>query len=113
MADGTTAMADVRVQARRGTRRATPMQRFIRRRSTIGFLMCLPLILLIACLVIYPAFYAIYLSTLNKRMTQFVGLDNFFFLFRRDTFKLVVFQSTLFAVTSVVLKAVLGFILAH
>jgi len=113
MADGTTALDDVRMQVPRGARRATPWQRFVRRRSTIGFLMCLPLILLIACLVIYPAFYAIYLSMLNKRMTQFVGLDNFFFLFRRDTFRLVIFQSTLFAVTSVVLKALFGFVLAH
>ena len=31
-------------------------------RSTIGFLMCLPLIVLIAALVIYPALYAIYLA---------------------------------------------------
>ena len=89
------------------------LRRFARRRSTIGFLLCLPLILLIAALVIYPAVYAIYLSMLNKRMTRFIGLDNFAFLFRRDTFKLVIFQSTLFAVTSVVLKALLGFTLAH
>jgi multiple sugar transport system permease protein len=89
------------------------LRRFARRRSTIGFLLCLPLILLVAALVIYPAVYALYLAMLNKRMTRFVGLDNFAFLFRRDTFTLVIFQSTLFAVTSVVLKAVLGFTLAH
>jgi multiple sugar transport system permease protein len=89
------------------------MRRFAQRRSTIAFLLCLPLILLIATLVIYPAFYAIYLSMLNKRMTKFVGLDNFTFLFKRDTFKLVIFQSTLFAVSSVLLKALLGFVLAH
>ena len=89
------------------------MRRFARRRSTIAFLLCLPLILLIAALVIYPAVYAIYLSLLNKRMTKFIGLDNFAFLFKRDTFKLVIFQSTLFAVSSVLLKALLGFVLAH
>ncbi|MBV8576782.1 MAG: sugar ABC transporter permease [Acetobacteraceae bacterium] len=83
------------------------------RRSTIAFLMCLPLILLIVGLVVYPAFYAIYLSMLNKRMTQFVGLRNFTFLLGRNTFQLVIFQSCLFAVTAVVLKALLGFILAH
>jgi multiple sugar transport system permease protein len=113
MADGTTAMADPRAHPHRGARRATAWQRFIRRRSTIGFLMCLPLILMIVGLVVYPAIYAIYLSMLNKRMTQFVGLGNFAFLFKRDTFKLVIFQSTLFAVTSVVLKALGGFVLAH
>jgi multiple sugar transport system permease protein len=88
-------------------------RRFIRKRSTIGFLMCLPLILLIGTLVIYPAIYAIFLSMMNKRMTQFIGLGNFEFLFKRDTFKLVIFQSALFAITAVILKAVLGFILAH
>ena len=93
--------------------RAGSMKRFAQRKSTMGFLLCLPLILLIACFVIYPAFYAIYLSMLNKKMTAFVGLGNFAFLLKRHTFQLVIYQSCLFAVTSVVLKALLGFILAH
>ena len=82
------------------------------RRSTVAFLMCLPLILLIAGLVLYPAMYAIYLSTLNRRMTAFVGLSNFAFLLKRPTFQLVIFQSCLFAIGAVMLKAVLGFTLA-
>ncbi len=69
MADGTSIPADVIAPARGRTARGSGMQRMMRRRSTIGFLMCLPLILLIACLVVYPAFYAIYLSMLNKKMT--------------------------------------------
>ena len=73
----------------------------------------LPLILLVAGLVIYPAFYAIYLSMLNKKMTAFVGLGNFTFLLKRHTFQLVIFQSCLFAITAVVLKALIGFVLAH
>jgi multiple sugar transport system permease protein len=32
-------------------------RQFLRRRSTVAFLMCLPLIVIIASLVIYPAFY--------------------------------------------------------
>ncbi|MBV9786472.1 MAG: sugar ABC transporter permease [Acidisphaera sp.] len=89
------------------------MRRFMRQRSTIALLMCLPLILMIALLIVYPAIYAIYLSLMNKKMTRFVGLGNFTFLLRRDTFQLVLFQSCLFAITAVVLKAVIGFILAH
>ncbi len=89
------------------------MRRFLQRRSTVAFLMCLPLILLIGGLVVYPALYAIYLAMLNKRMTQFVGLGNFEFLLRRATFHLVMFQSCLFAVTAVAAKALLGFLLAH
>ena len=113
MADGSGVLTGGMVPARRLVRQPTGLTRFMRKRSTIAFLMCSPLMILVAGLVIYPALYAVYLSMLNKRMTSFVFLDNFAFLFRRDTFKLVIFQSTLFAVTSVVFKALLGFILAH
>jgi multiple sugar transport system permease protein len=46
-------------------------------------------------------------------MTAFVGLGNFAFLLKRHTFQLVIFQSCLFAITAVVFKALIGFILAH
>lgn len=79
----------------------------------IAFFLCLPLLLLISSLVIYPFFYAIYLSMLNKRETTFVGLDNYYFLFNRDTFWMVVRQSTVFALTAVFFKVLLGFIISH
>jgi multiple sugar transport system permease protein len=101
---------DLRVPARRGQ---LSLQKFARRKSTIAFLMALPLIVIIACLVIYPAFYSIHLATLNKSMTKFVGFGNFEFLFRRSTFWMVVEQSLLFAITAVIFKAVVGFIVAH
>ena len=88
-------------------------RRLMRRRSTVAFLLCLPLILLIVGLVLYPGLYAIYLSLLNKRMTQVVGLGNFAFLLHRSTFHLVIFQSCLFAITAVLAKALIGFTLAH
>jgi multiple sugar transport system permease protein len=53
------------------------------------------------------------LATLNKSMQHFVGFGNFTFLFRRSTFWMVVEQSVLFAVTAVIFKALLGFIIAH
>lgn len=89
------------------------LHKLARHRSTTAFLLCLPLILPIAAFVVYPAFYAIYLSMLNKKMTAFVGLGNFAFLLKRHTFQLVIFQSCLFAITAVVLKALLGFVIAH
>ena len=89
------------------------MRSMARNRSTIAFLLCLPLIVLIAAFVVYPALYALWLSMLNKKMTAFVGLANFAFLLKRHTFQLVIFQSCLFAVTAVVAKAILGFIIAH
>ncbi len=113
MADGSSITADIIPASPRARSRSNGLQRFARRRSTTAFLLCSPLILLIACLVVYPAIYAIYLSMLNKRMTSFVGLGNFAFLLRRNTFQLVVFQSCFFAITAVVLKAFIGFVLAH
>ena len=86
---------------------------FVRRKSMVAFLFALPLITIVASLVIYPAFYAIHLATLNKGMQHFVGFDNFLFLFKRNTFWMVVEQSVLFAVTAVVFKAVIGFVVAH
>src|SRR5258708_18307970 len=85
----------------------------LRRKSTAAFLMTLPLILLITILVLYPAFYSLHLATLNKSMSRFVGLGNFEFLFKRETFWLVVRQSCIFAISAVIFKALIGFIVAH
>src|SRR5260221_14034608 len=110
-------MVDVAFQAnsvaRGGTRKRASLRTAMKRKSTAAFLMTLPLILLIAILVIYPAFYSLHLATLNKSMQRFVGLDNFAFLFKRETFWLVVKQSCIFAITAVVFKALIGFIVAH
>ena len=84
-----------------------------RRRSTAALMLCLPLIALIICLKIYPTLYAVYLSMLDRKMNNFVGLNNFTFLLGQQSFHLVVFQSCLFAITAVIAKATLGFILAH
>src|ERR1700737_5578389 len=89
------------------------MRKLVRRKSTIAFFMCLPLILVVACLVVYPAFYSIPCRDFKKSNQHFVGFGNFDFLFRRNTFWMVVEQSLLFAVTAVIFKAVVGFIVAH
>jgi multiple sugar transport system permease protein len=111
-------MVDVAFQQNsvQGVRRAGKrigLRNALKRKSTAAFLMTLPLILLIAIFVIYPAFYAIHLATLNKAMTKFVGFGNFQFLFKRATFWMVVEQSCLFAITAVIFKALIGFIVAH
>jgi len=113
MADGTSIPVGAISPARNVVAPRSSLKKFSQRRSTVGFLLCLPLILLVAGFVVYPAFYAIYLSMLNKKMTAFVGLGNFAFLLKRHTFQLVIFQSCLFAITAVVMKAIIGFVLAH
>src|SRR5262245_26018911 len=106
-------MADIAANAAiaKGDRRS--LHKLMQRKSTIAFLMALPLILLIAILVAYPAGYAVWLSTLNKSMTKFVGFGNFEFLFKRQTFWEVVLQSCIFAITAVIFKALIGFVVAH
>lgn len=108
-------MADIAARNPAGhpTQQRSGLHKLMQRKSTIAFLMALPLILLITILVAYPAGYAVYLATLNKGMTRFVGFGNFEFLFGRDTFWLVVYQSCLFAITAVIFKAIIGFVVAH
>lgn len=107
-------MADAAIHAGPSpARRRMTMKKFVRRRSTIAFAMALPLILLIAFLVVYPALFSMYLATLNKSMERFVGLGNFEFLFKRNTFWMVVQQSCIFAISAVFFKALIGFFLAH
>ena len=93
--------------------RRSGLHKLVQRKSTIAFLMALPLILLIAILVVYPAGYAVYLAMLNKSMTKFVGLGTFEFILKRQVFWDVVFPSCLFAITAVIFKAIIGFIVAH
>src|SRR5437660_12014927 len=88
-------------------------RRFARHKSLVAFLMAAPLIALIATLVVYPALYSLYLAMLNKGMEHFVGLGNFSFLFRRDLFWRVVKQSVIFAVSAVIFKPLIGFVVGH
>src|SRR5690349_22093869 len=89
------------------------LRRLGRRKSMIAFLMALPLIVLVVSLVIYPALYSVHLAMLNKSMERFVGLANFKFLFTRETFWMVVEQSCIFAISAVIFKAAIGFVVAH
>ena len=102
--------ADGLVRGPQGTR---SLRRLMQRRSTLAFLMTLPLITLIVVLVAYPAGSAIYLSMLDRSMTRFVGLRNFAGLFGGDRFWVVLYQTSLFAITAVVCKAIIGFAAAH
>src|SRR6202166_247857 len=111
-------MVDVAFQSNRVAETRSPGKRSslryaLKRKSTAAFLMTLPLIVLISLLVIYPAIYSMHLATLSKSMQHFVGFGNFQFLFKRETFWLVVEQSCMFAVTAVIFKALIGFIVAH
>jgi len=113
MVQATVTQAELETSQISGAERAGSLHRFMRRRSTLAFLMTLPLILVIAGLVAWPSVYSVYLSMLSKKMTSFVGLDNYAFLLRRSTFQMVIFQTCFFAIVAVIAKALLGFALAH
>jgi multiple sugar transport system permease protein len=113
MAEATGSNAEFGVPSTAGRGRVSGLRRLMRRRSTIAFMMTLPLILIIIGLVAWPSVYSIYLSMLNKKMTTFVGIDNFTFLLKRSTFQMVIFQTCFFAVAAVIFKALIGFVLAH
>jgi len=91
----------------------TKFRMFLRRKPTLAFLLCVPLLALVIGLIVYPFFYSIHLSMLNKKETRFVEFANYLFLFKRDTFWMVVRQSVLFTLTAVFFKALIGFIMAH
>src|SRR5262249_10998150 len=109
-------MVDAAVEAlsiEGGGRRRFALRKAMQRKSTIAFLMTLPLILLIALLVLYPALYSIHLATLNKERDRFVGFGIFLFLLKPDSFWMVSRQSSSFPIPAVIFKALIGFIVAH
>src|ERR1700753_2604584 len=111
-------MVDVALQpssaaAIRRTRKSRSLRNIMGRKSTVAFLMALPLIVLISVFVIYPALYSLHLATLNKAMTKFVGFGNFEFLFKRETFWMVVRAACPFSLTAGVFNALIGFIVAN
>jgi multiple sugar transport system permease protein len=85
----------------------------MRRKSTIAFLMTVPLITLLIVLVAYPAGSAIYLSMLDRSLTKFVGLGNFARLFGSDRFWMLVYQTCLLSITAVICQAIVGVAAAH
>lgn len=89
------------------------LRKLMRRKSTLAFLMTLPLLTLIAALVAYPAGFAIYLSMLDRKATKFVGFANFAFLLNRERFWMVVIQTCLYAIIAVALSAIIGMAVAH
>lgn len=113
MTDGAAGVAVTTADLQGLSARPGTIRRLARRNSTIAFLMCVPLFILVAVFVVYPFFYSIYLSLLNRTMTRFIGLFNYEYLLSDETFHLVIFQSCLFAVSAVFFKALIGFILAH
>jgi multiple sugar transport system permease protein len=104
---------DMRQRRASGPSSRASLRKLMRRKSTVAFLMTLPLLTLIIVLVAYPTAFTIYLSMLDRSTTRFVGLANFAALIGRERFWMVVYQTCLLAVTAVALQAIIGIAVAH
>jgi ABC-type sugar transport system permease subunit len=80
-----------------------------------AFFFLLPLFALVVALIIYPFYRAIWLSFTDKLVgypERFVGLRNYLYLLRDDTFREVIRNSLIFTVGSVTLKILSGLAMA-
>jgi multiple sugar transport system permease protein len=85
------------------------------REEIFGYGLILPALLLIACLVAYPFFMAIYFSLSDYWVGspgEFVGLENYRQIFANEVFHRTVYNSFVFTAIAVVFKVVLGVWLA-
>ncbi len=84
--------------------------------TTLGVLLVIPLVIVLLGLLFYPIASSVLVSFQSKTVGtpgRFVGLANYIELFTRDlAFAEVFFNTVLYAVASVALKLVLGFIAA-
>ena len=82
----------------------------------IGFMCVLPLILFVLVYMVYPVFYNVRISFydwngIDPDMT-FIGATNFINIFKDKVFRIVLRNFLLFALFTVTVQAVLGFLLA-
>ena len=83
----------------------------------VGFLFCLPSLVLISIFLILPAFMALYYSftdfyLLRPNEISFVGLKNYILVFKDTTFWKAFFNTLYFSLTVVPLQCTLAFLLA-
>jgi multiple sugar transport system permease protein len=94
---------------------APARRRGAHRDTGTAFLLLLPLLVLVAGLIVYPFYRAVWLSFSDKLVgypERFVGLRNYAYLIQDDAFHEVIRNSLVFTVGSVALKVVTGMALA-
>lgn len=93
------------------------MRALIRKRSTAGWLMLVPVIAGLGAFFIYPLVYLIALSlsrsTLANTFQRYIGWDNFDWMFTGTTFTSSIITTVVFAVSVSVLQLVLGLMIAY
>lgn len=97
------------------TRREGRWARLLENRHVLGAVMVGPAVLLLAVFLAYPFALGAWLSLTDATIGtpgRFVGLANFAYLVDDAVFRLVVFNTALYAGVAVLFKLVLGFLLA-
>src|SRR5438094_691047 len=101
--------------AARVVRPAGLVGRVLEDHDALGVMMVTPALLILAIFLAYPFGLGVWLSFTNATIGQagrFVGLGNFRYLLGDSVFRVVVLNTTLYAVAAVVCKLLLGFLLA-
>ncbi len=92
-----------------------PRLTLARRQAMIGYLLVVPALSLLLLLVAYPFFFAITISFTDRivgRSGEWVGLENFRYLFNQPTFRKTITNTITLVVISDIAKLILGLGLA-
>ena len=85
------------------------------REALQGWLLLLPAVLIMLVFTVYPVFRSVYLSLFKYRMgkvPEFIGIENFTYLFGNSTFWKVMRNTIVFALMTVIPSMILGLCLA-
>lgn len=96
-------------------RRESLLVRLSENRHALGMLLVAPAVLLLAVFLAYPFGLGVWLSLTNATIAnagEFVGLRNYVYLLGDPLFRLVTFNTSLYAGVAVAFKLLLGFLLA-
>jgi len=81
----------------------------------LGYLMILPSFIFLVIFTYYPVFRSVWLSLFQKaagRVTQFVGLENYEYMFGSNLFRQVMWNSLVYSLGSTIPAVVLGLLFA-
>ena len=91
------------------------LNRFTKPEALTGYGLISPAVFLMLVLLAYPFVLAVYISLTNRVLGEpgnFIGIDNYLKLLQDPLFRQTVWNSFLYTISTVVLKMVLGIILA-
>lgn len=90
-------------------------QRFLKPEALTGYFLISPAVFLMLVLLAYPFVLAVWISLTDRLLGEpgkFIGIANFLRLFQDTLFLQTVWNSFIYAVSTVILKMVLGMVLA-